>query len=108
MNHLKILLPRSCRTSLQLAEQKRQGGISTHISPMTDSPSLSGLLNRANFSLATVDVDEMTIAYPSIFELCQDLKAMGEQNCLKTKKLNLGKRMMEDANSIYKGQSTVV
>jgi hypothetical protein len=73
--------PRSLhRTSLQLAELEREGGFGPHVSPMTDSQSLTSLLNRAGFTLSTVDVDEITVAYPSIFELIDDLRWMGESN----------------------------
>ncbi|KAH9472022.1 hypothetical protein Pst134EA_002650 [Puccinia striiformis f. sp. tritici] len=68
------------RTSLQLAEQEREGGISARISPMTDSQSMSSLINRAGFSIPTIDTDEITVQYPSIFELMDDLRFMGESN----------------------------
>lgn len=93
--------PRSRRTSLQLAELEREGGISPRVSPMTsafflahkhgirltespapDSQSITSLLNRAGFALSTVDVDEIEISYPSIFELVEDLKWMGEGNAV--------------------------
>lgn len=70
------------RTSLQLAELEREGGISPRVSPMTDSQSMSSLLNRAGFALPTVDVDEVKINYPSVFELVEDLRAMGESNAV--------------------------
>ena len=88
------------RTALQLAEIEREGGFSPRISPMTsmssrldrpgarvhsaspDSQSVTSLLNRAGFSLSTVDVDEVQIRYPSIYELVEDLKWMGEGNAV--------------------------
>jgi len=99
----RLLDPR--RTSLQLAELEREGGISPRVSPMTsksgsttatgrsprilntgpllpDSQSITSLLNRAGFTLSTVDVDEVEICYPSIFELIEDLKWMGESNAV--------------------------
>ena len=47
-----------------------------------DSQSITSLLNRAGFALSTVDVDEIEISYPSIFELVEDLKWMGEGNAV--------------------------
>jgi NADH dehydrogenase [ubiquinone] 1 alpha subcomplex assembly factor 5 len=41
------------RTSLQLAEIEREGGISPHVSPMADSRDLGALLSRAGFTLTT-------------------------------------------------------
>ncbi|TFK25919.1 S-adenosyl-L-methionine-dependent methyltransferase, partial [Coprinopsis marcescibilis] len=70
------------RTALQLAEVEREGGISPRISPMTDSRDVSNLLGRAGFTLLTVDVDEVQVAYPSMWELVQDLQDMGENNAV--------------------------
>ena len=90
----------SNRTSLQLAEVEREGGISPHISPMTgqlvrspsvrsyseevgtDSRDMSNLMGRAGFTLLTVDVDEVKVMYPSMWELLEDLQAMGENNAV--------------------------
>lgn len=68
------------RTSLMLAEQERRGGLGVHVSPMTDTRDVSSLLTRAQFTLQTVDLDEIAIRYPSMFELLQDLQDMGESN----------------------------
>jgi len=70
------------RTSLQLAEIEREGGISPHISPMTDTRDVSNLLSRAGFTLLTVDIDEVKVAYPSMWELMEDLQSMGEGNAV--------------------------
>ncbi|KAG5648794.1 hypothetical protein DXG03_000143 [Asterophora parasitica] len=70
------------RTSLQLAEVEREGGISPHISPMTDTRDVSNLLGRAGFTLLTVDIDEVKVAYPSMWELMEDLSDMGEGNAV--------------------------
>ena len=87
------------RTSLQLAEIEREGGISPHVSPMTgtvprdqtilvltkdilDTRDVSNLLGRAGFTLLTVDIDEITVNYPSMWELMEDLQAMGEGSAI--------------------------
>jgi len=70
------------RTSLQLAELDRRGGVSTHTSPLADVRDIGGLLQRANFQLLTVDIDDIIIDYPDIFALMQDLQAMGESNAV--------------------------
>ncbi|MBW0485057.1 hypothetical protein O181_024772 [Austropuccinia psidii MF-1] len=90
------------RTSLQLAEQERQGGISPHISPMTDSRSMSSLINRAGFSIPTIDNDELTVRYPSMFELMDDLKFMGESNAIINRPTYLRRDTLLAASSIYK------
>ncbi|GAA5914066.1 hypothetical protein JCM6882_001838 [Rhodosporidiobolus microsporus] len=90
------------RTALQLAELEREGGISPRISPMTDSQSLTSLLNRAGFSLSTVDLDEVQIAYPSIYELIDDLKWMGEGNAVVNRRKRLDWETLAAAGEIYK------
>ncbi|GAA5861531.1 hypothetical protein JCM1840_005401 [Sporobolomyces johnsonii] len=90
------------RTALQLAELEREGGISPRISPMTDSQSVTSLLNRAGFALSTVDVDEIQIAYPSIYELMDDLKWMGEGNAVVNRRKRLSPETVMAAGEIYK------
>lgn len=70
------------RTSLQLAEQDRRGGVSTHTSPLADVRDVGGLLQQAGFKLLTVDVDDIVIDYPNSFALMEDLQAMGESNAV--------------------------
>ncbi|KNF05926.1 hypothetical protein PSTG_00919 [Puccinia striiformis f. sp. tritici PST-78] len=89
------------RTSLQLAEQEREGGISARISPMTDSQSMSSLINRAGFSIPTIDTDEITVQYPSIFELMDDLRSMGESNAVINRRTFLKRDTLLAAASIY-------
>ncbi|GAA5885508.1 hypothetical protein JCM16303_002234 [Sporobolomyces ruberrimus] len=90
------------RTALQLAELEREGGISPRISPMTDSQSVTSLLNRAGFALSTVDVDEIQIAYPSIYELMDDLKWMGEGNAVVNRRRTLQPETIMAAAEIYR------
>jgi len=70
------------RTSLQLAEQERKGGISPHVSPLADVRDIGGLLQKAGFKMLTVDVDDITVDYPDTFALMHDLQAMGESNAI--------------------------
>lgn len=62
------------RSSLQLAELERRGGLSPHISPFTEVRDIGSLLTRAGFSMLTIDTDEIIVHYPSMFELMWDLK----------------------------------
>lgn len=70
------------RTALQVAELEREGGISPHVSPMTDTRDITNLLGRAGFTLLTVDIEDVTVSYPSMFELIEDLGDMGENNAV--------------------------
>ncbi|XP_017877240.1 arginine-hydroxylase NDUFAF5, mitochondrial [Ceratina calcarata] len=90
------------RSSLQLAEIERDGGISAHISPFAEIRDVGGLLTRANFTMLTIDTDEIVIGYPSIFELMWDLKGMAENNAIRNRKLRLNKDTVLAAAAIYK------
>ncbi|TCD63880.1 hypothetical protein EIP91_004820 [Steccherinum ochraceum] len=90
------------RTSLQLAEVDREGGISPHVSPMTDSRDMSNLLGRAGFTLLTVDVDEVKVNYPSMWELMEDLRDMGESNAVVGRRHFIHRDTLAAASAIYK------
>ncbi|KAI0832824.1 S-adenosyl-L-methionine-dependent methyltransferase [Trametes gibbosa] len=90
------------RTSLQLAEAEREGGISPHVSPMTDSRDMSNLLGRAGFTLLTVDVDEVKVTYPSMWELVEDLQDMGENNAVAGRRHYIHRDTLAAASAIYK------
>ncbi|KAI1610215.1 biotin synthesis protein BioC [Exophiala viscosa] len=70
------------RSSLQLADLERRGGVSPHISPLADVRDVGNLLNRAGFTLLTVDVDDIVVEYPDTFALMTDVQAMGEGNAI--------------------------
>ncbi|XP_049829781.1 arginine-hydroxylase NDUFAF5, mitochondrial [Schistocerca gregaria] len=90
------------RSSLQLAELERHGGLSPHISPFTEIRDIGSLLTRAGFTMLTIDTDEIVVNYPSMFELMWDLKGMGENNAARNRKLNLRRDTMVAAAAIYK------
>ena len=107
------------RTCLQLAEMERKGGISPHISPMVRDRDMGSLLSRAGFTLTTgiylsfikkhiliqlqVDVDEICVEFPTMFELIQDLQSMGENNALQLDTFpSLSKDVLLSASAIYK------
>jgi len=90
------------RTSLQLAEVERDGGISPHISPMTDTRDISNLLGRAGFTMLTVDIDEVKVAYPSMWELMEDLQDMGEGNAIIGRQNVIHRDTLASASAVYK------
>jgi len=90
------------RTSLQLAEVEREGGISPHISPMTTTRDITNLLGRAGFSLLTVDSDEVKVEYPSMWELMEDLRDMGESNAVIGRRPVIPRDTLAAASAIYK------
>ncbi len=89
------------RTSLQLAEQEREGGISPRISPMADTRDMASLLSRAGFTIPTVDVDELAVGYPSMYELMHDLRDMGESNAVINRRGQLRRDTLLSAGAIY-------
>lgn len=89
------------RSALQLAEIEREGGFAPHISPFAEVRDLGNLLTRSGFSLTTVDFDEITIGYPGMVELMQDLKGMGENNAAWRRKTLLHRDTILAASSIY-------
>jgi len=90
------------RTSLQLAEMEREGGISPHVSPMAEPRDMSNLMSRAGFTLLTVDVDEVSVGYPSMWELLEDLRDMGENNAIIGRRHLLHRDTLAAASAIYK------
>ncbi|GAB1313567.1 Arginine-hydroxylase NDUFAF5 [Madurella fahalii] len=91
------------RTSLQLAEQERRGGISPHVSPLADVRDVGGLLQRAGFQMLTVDVEDIVVDYPDTFALMQDLQAMAEGNAVLGREMGaIGRDVLLANEAIYR------
>lgn len=91
------------RTSLQLAEMERRGGVSPRVSPLADVKDVGGLLQSAGFKMLTVDVDDMVIMYPDIFALMADLQQMGEANAVLGREMGAVRReVLMAAEGIYR------
>jgi NADH dehydrogenase [ubiquinone] 1 alpha subcomplex assembly factor 5 len=89
------------RSSLQLAELERRGGLSPHISPFTEVTDIGNLLTRAGFTMLTIDTDEIVVNYPTLFELMWDLKGMAESNAALNRSLHLHRETQFAAAAIY-------
>ena len=70
------------RTVLTEAELEVRGGAQARVSPFADGFDGAALLQRAGFALPVADVDRLTVRYPDLYALVQDLRAMGETNAL--------------------------
>jgi NADH dehydrogenase [ubiquinone] 1 alpha subcomplex assembly factor 5 len=68
------------RRASSAAEQERDGGVSPRVSPMMNASDAGNLISGAGFGLPTVDVDTISIEYPSAGSLFDHLRAMGESN----------------------------
>lgn len=90
------------RTALQLAEQERDGGLSPRVSPMADPRDASALMNRAGFTLLTVDIEDLSVSYPSIWELMEDLRDMGESGAVLGRRSFIKRDVLIAADAIYR------
>ncbi|XP_017473488.1 PREDICTED: NADH dehydrogenase [ubiquinone] 1 alpha subcomplex assembly factor 5 [Rhagoletis zephyria] len=90
------------RSSLQLAEIERKGGLAPHISPFTQIRDVGALLNRAGFTMLTIDTDEIVVGFPSMFELMWDLKGMAENNAAFNRPVHISRETLLAASAIYK------
>ncbi|OBA21316.1 S-adenosyl-L-methionine-dependent methyltransferase [Metschnikowia bicuspidata var. bicuspidata NRRL YB-4993] len=91
------------RTSLQLAELERLGGMSARVSPLVHVNDVGSLLSRAGFSMLTIDTEDIVVGgYPDLVALCTELQAMGEQNSLLARAHTLPRDVLLAANEIGK------
>ena len=68
------------RVALLMAELEREGGVSPHIGPFVGISDVGGLLQRAGFTLPTIDVDTFKVSFPNAATLMEHLQRMGENN----------------------------
>jgi NADH dehydrogenase [ubiquinone] 1 alpha subcomplex assembly factor 5 len=89
------------RSSLQMAQLEREGGFSPHVSPFVQLSDVGSLLSRAGFAITTLDTDEIQVNYPSMYEVMQDLKGMGESNCSWNRSHFIRRSTLTAAAAIY-------
>ncbi|KAJ2478125.1 hypothetical protein IWW56_003922 [Coemansia sp. RSA 2131] len=90
------------RSSLQLADVERDGGIAARVSPLTSSRDVGNLLSRAGMTLSTVDLDDIVVNYPSMLHLISDINAMGEGNAVVQRLPFIKRDTLVAASAIYK------
>ncbi|KAJ2785749.1 hypothetical protein GGI15_001809 [Coemansia interrupta] len=90
------------RTSLQLADIERDGGIAARVSPLTDTRDMGSLIGRAGLTLSTIDVDNIVVNYPSMLHLISDINAMGEGNAVVHRLPFIKRDTLLAASAIYK------
>lgn len=74
---------RELRSIFAATETAQKGGIHPRIAPMIDVRDAGALLQRAGFALPVADSDTLTITYPNLFALMEDIRAAGQNNMLK-------------------------
>ncbi|VDL59768.1 unnamed protein product [Hymenolepis diminuta] len=89
------------RVAFQLAESERLGGFYNHVSPFIESSRFGELLKECGYTLISLDVDDLVIHYPSMFELMDDLRGMGESNAALNRPIHLNREVLFAASSIY-------
>src|SRR4051812_22144559 len=65
-------------------------------------------MQRAGFTLLTVDVEDMQISYPSIWELMEDLRDMGESGAVMGRRPFIKRDVLIAADAIYRGRFDLV
>jgi SAM-dependent methyltransferase len=83
---------RELREALLRAELEVEDGVSPRVSPLADLRDLGGLLQRAGFALPVVDVDSLTVTYPSALALMRELRGMGETGTDRNRRRGLTRR----------------
>lgn len=90
------------RSALAEAEVHLSGGLSPRIVPMADLRDLGGLLQRAGFALPVADSHKVTVRYPNLQKLIQDLRGMGESNALIERRKSIpNRKLFTETESIY-------
>jgi NADH dehydrogenase [ubiquinone] 1 alpha subcomplex assembly factor 5 len=119
------------RHSLHVAEDRLRGGVGVHASPLVGAGDAGNLLSRAQFALPAgsttripppphpcpllllpppsrltlqVDVDTLTVGYPSLRDLLAHLRAMGEQSAATLGANFLRRDVLALASEIYKNE----
>ncbi len=90
------------RNSLLLAESEIIGGAAPRVSPLPGLQDLAGLMQRAGFAMPVADIETITVRYPSIFRLFDDLRGMGETAAFAgPEQRALSRRILMRAGQIY-------
>lgn len=89
------------RSAFALAEQERDGGVAPHVSPFVGVADIGNLLTRARFALPTVDHEELTVHYSDAFKLMEDLRAMGENNAVASRRAHTPRDTIIAAAAVY-------
>lgn len=91
------------RSALTRAEIEVHGGAGPRIAPFPDLRDVGALLQRAGFALPVVDVDTITVRYPSMLEVMRDLRAAGAANALiERPRTPLTRAVLRRAAEIYR------
>lgn len=73
---------RELRDALLHAEMEVLGGASPRVFPFADKQQMASLMQRAGFALPVVDSELLHVSYRDMFHVMDEVRGMGESNCL--------------------------
>ncbi len=88
-------------TMLQLDMDIFHGGLQ-RISPMIKAESTAKLLQTCQFKDTVIDQEEIKVEYKNVMQLINDLRNMGESNCLSTYQYKFHKQYVTKLEKMYK------
>jgi hypothetical protein len=91
------------RQSLMQAEIELTGSVASRVFPFADVKDYGMLLQRAGFEMPVATSETHKVSYNDIVELMQDLRGMGEGNCMFNRQF-LSRDILARADEIYKEQ----
>lgn len=77
-------------------------GAAAHVHPRIEASALAALLTGAGFTNPVVDIDRVTVAYPSFDRLVGDLRQMGSTNMLNARARFIGRRGRKAAADAFR------
>ena len=89
------------KKSLMSAEIEIYGGASPRVLPFIDMKSISGLMQDAGFLVPVIDNEQINIEYGSLQKLFNDIRFMGESNCMINRSKKFTKKSLFDACEIF-------
>jgi SAM-dependent methyltransferase len=77
------------------------GAAAAHVHPRIEASAVSPLLTQAGLANPVVDVDRVTVSYPTLFRLIADLRAMGATNILNARPRFVGRTALAAAAAAF-------
>jgi len=93
------------KQALIQAEINITGGAAPRISPYIDVKTIGALMQRTGFKKPIIDCDRLTANYSSVFSLADELSKMGESAAFYDKPKLLTKKILNEADKIYRNNS---
>jgi NADH dehydrogenase [ubiquinone] 1 alpha subcomplex assembly factor 5 len=93
------------RQSMAAVDMKLFNGLGTHVIPMIDIKDAGRLVQKAGFKMPVADTEYVQVEYDNISQLYQDLKGMGQGNCLvENSKKYIGKTYFKSVEEEYRAK----